>query len=76
MNGANSSASSEYIPDPPNSGFYMLVANNGNANWVLIPNQQKGILTSDNGTITSLPLGNANQLLNGSGGWTDTEACT
>ena len=75
MNGANSSASSEYIPDPPISGFYILIANEGNADWVLLPSG-KAILIIDNKTISSIPYGTATQLLNGDGGWTDTEACT
>ena len=34
MNNNSTQASSEYVPDPPNSGFYILIANGGTPEWV------------------------------------------
>jgi len=88
---ANSSASSEYIPDPPSGGFYILVANGGIANWV--PLSGNGLLQLQGTSISALNLSGdgllkingtnisvlnkstSSDLLNGGLGWTQTEAC-
>ena len=70
---ANSSASSEYIPDPPRSDFYILVANGGVANWV--PLSGDGLLRINGTNISVLNKTTSNELLNGGLGWTQTEAC-
>jgi len=70
---ANSSASSEYIPDPPSGGFYILVANGGIANWV--PLSGDGLLRINGTNISVLNKSTSSELLNGGLGWTGTEAC-
>ena len=77
MNGFNTKAYSTGadIIDPPDSGNYLLLGKDGDTEWISLPSG-KAILIIDNGTISSIPYGTATQLLNGSGGWTDTEACT
>lgn len=70
---ATSSASSEYIPDPPRSEFYILVANGGIANWVLLSGD--GLLQLQGINISVLNKTTPNELLNGGLGWTQTEAC-
>lgn len=70
---ATSSASSEYIPDPPRGGFYILVANEGKANWVKLFGD--GLLQLQGININVLNKTTSNELLNGGLGWTQTEAC-
>ena len=69
---ATSSASSEYIPDPP-GGFCILVANGGVANWVSLSGD--GLLRINGTNISVLNKSTSSELLNGELGWTGTEVC-
>jgi hypothetical protein len=87
---ATSSASSEYIPDPP-GGFCILVANGGVANWVSLSGNGllelqgtsisalnlsgDGLLRINGTNISVLNKSTSSELLNGGLGWTGTEAC-